>query len=394
MKIVLPQWPQRRRSSWRIVAVVLVFIVLIAFVVFFRRPSPAPTASAIATTPKTAAVAAATPSARPTLSVTAATPQTRDWPRLLSANGNIAPWQEAVIGAEIGNVRIIELRGQVGDQVKKGAILARFDSEAAAAAVREAHASLEELDANAREAMGNAKRADDLRRQGYYSAQMHTQYQTAKDAALARREAAAARLANAELRQQDTVLRAPDNGVISARSGAVGSLTQQGQELFRLIRDGRIEWRAEVTANDLPSLRRGVAASVVAPDGARIAGRVRAVSPGADPQTRMGLVYVDLPRPGPLRAGMYARGEFQFGQLRALTLPAVAVIQRDGLPAVLRLEEEGAQSRVALTKISTGRRIGDEIEITGGITATTRVVANGAGLLNDGDWVRVVGNGE
>jgi hypothetical protein len=106
-----------------------------------------------------------------------------------------------------------------------------------------------------------------------------------------------------------------------------------------------------------------------------------------DAATRNGIVYVDLPQPALLKAGMFARGEFETGQSAALTLPQTAVLLRDGFSYVFKL---GADNRVTQTKVSVSRRSGDRIEVTSGLEPTARVVASGAGFLSDGDTVRVV----
>jgi len=117
---------------------------------------------------------------------------------------------------------------------------------------------------------------------------------------------------------------------------------------------------------------------------------VRAVAPSVDPQTRNGLVYVDLPVTDAVRAGMFARGEFELGQRPALTLPQTAVVLREGFAYVFRLE--GAD-RVLQTKVALGRRVGERIEIVSGLAPEARVVDNGAGFLADGDVVKVVDGG-
>ncbi|HPP46591.1 MAG TPA: efflux RND transporter periplasmic adaptor subunit, partial [Accumulibacter sp.] len=203
----------------------------------------------------------------------------------------------------------------------------------------------------------------------------------------ARLAAAQARRQAAELRLRKTQVLSPDDGVISARSATVGSLTQPGQELFRLIRGGRLEWRAEVPSADLASVQPGLVASLSTPTGQRVTGRVRAVAPSVDAQTRNGLVYVDLPPTGAVRAGMFARGEFELARRPALTLPQSAVVLRDGAAYVFRLENE---NRVAQTKVALGRRLAERVEIVDGLPPSARVVANGAGFLADGDVVRVV----
>jgi len=175
--------------------------------------------------------------------------------------------------------------------------------------------------------------------------------------------------------------------VISARSATVGSLTQSGQELFRLIRGGRLEWRAEVPSADLGKIKAGVVATLTAPGGETVKGTVRAVSPSVDPQTRNGLVYVDLPAMSAVRAGMFARGEFSLAQSPALTLPQAAVVLREGFAYIFRMD--GAD-RVAQAKVDLGRRVGERVEIVSGLAPDARVVATGAGFLADGDVVKVV----
>ncbi len=328
---------------------------------------------------------------KPALTVTATLPQQENWPQTLAATGNVSAWQEAIIGAEISNFRLIEILAQVGDRVKKGQVLARIDSSTIASETAEARASHAELSATLEEARANAERARQLRERGFFSSQQVTQSLTVEQTARARLDAARARLQAAELRLARTSIVAPDDGLISARSATAGSLTQPGQELFRLIRGGRLEWRAEVTAADLARLQPGVAAEIVAPDGSRVAGKVRAVSPSVDVATRNGLVYVDLPADAAphLNAGMFARGEFKLGSLAAITLPQAAVVQREGFAYVFRIDQEGEIARTAMIKVSLGRRQGERIEITG-LASNTRVVASGAGFLADGDFVRVI----
>ena len=334
--------------------------------------------------------AAGSAGARAALAVTTVTPQWSEWPQVLPANGNVAAWQEAVIGAEIGNLRLTEVRVNVGDRVHKGEVLARIADDTLSAELAEATAALAEAEAMLAEARANGDRARQFQATGFLSAQQITQYLTAEKTALARLDAARARQQSARLRLAQTVVRAPDNGVISARTATVGSMAEPGQELFRLIRGGRLEWRAEVSAPDLGRLKPGVAAVLSAPDGTHVQGRVRTVAPTVDPQTLNGLVYVDLPvvQTGhALRAGSFARGQFELGHARVLSLPQSAVLLREGFAYVFRLDEQGP---VAETKVSVGQRMGDRIEIVGGIAEDARVVASGVGFLIDGDRVRVV----
>ena len=331
--------------------------------------------------------------AKPALTVTATTPQLADWPQTLAASGNVAAWQEAVIGPEISNYRITEVHANIGDAVKKGDVLARIASDAVDSELAESKAAVAEAEATLAEARAINERARQLREKGFYSPQQGIQTQTAADTALARLNAARARLQSAELRRSKASVVAPDDGIISARSATVGSLTQPGEELFRLIRGGRLEWRAEVTAGELARLHPGQPARLEAPNGAAVTGAVRAVAPTVDPRTRNGIAYVDLPPEAgkALSAGMFTRGEFDLGQRPALTLPQSAVLLREGFAYVFRIDPGGNDlAKVTLTKVGTGRRLAQHVEVSG-LAAGSQVVASGAGFLADGDTVRIVG---
>ena len=332
------------------------------------------------------------PPAKAALTVAVTTPLLRDWPQTLSASGNVAAWQEAIIGPEISNYRITEVRANIGDAVKKGDVLARIASDAVDSELAESKAAVAEAEATLAEARAINERARQLREKGFYSPQQGIQTQTAADTALARLNAAKARLQSAELRRSKASVMAPDDGIISARNATVGSLTQSGEELFRLIRGGRLEWRAEVTAGELARLQPGQPARLETPNGATVTGTVRAVAPTVDPQTRNGMVYVDLPPAAgtALSAGMFTRGEFDLGQRPALTLPQSAVLLREGFAYVFRIDPGGNDlAKVTLTKVGTGRRLEQRIEVIG-LDPGDTVVASGAGFLADGDTVRIV----
>ncbi|MDD5334700.1 MAG: efflux RND transporter periplasmic adaptor subunit [Rhodoferax sp.] len=324
---------------------------------------------------------------KPALTVNLTEPQRTTLPMKIEANGNLAAWQEASIGTEANGLRLAEVRVNVGDQVERGQVLATFAPDMILADLAQMRANLAQEEATLAEAAANAQRARELQTTGALSAQQINQYLTAERTAQARVEAQRAIARTQQLRLAQTQVLAPDRGVISARSATVGAVLPAGQELFRMIRQGRLEWRAEVSSADLAYLKPGMSASVTPANGTRIKGTLRMVAPTVDAATRMGLVYVDLPAHGAAKAGMFARGEFETGSGVALTLPQSAVLLRDGFSYVLRV---GADSKVALTKVAVGRRAGERIEITGGLDAKARVVAAGGGFLSDGDTVRVV----
>ena len=327
----------------------------------------------------------------PALTVATVRPDAANLPIRLTANGSVAAWQEAVIGSESGGLRLTEVRVNVGDVVKKDQVLAVFSADTVNADVEQARAALLEAQANAAEAEANAQRARALKSSGALSDQQVTQYLTAERTASARVSAAKATLTQQQLRLKYTQVLAPDSGVISARSATVGAVVGVGTELFRMIRQGRLEWRAEVVSSDLARIKPGTPVAVRAADGRELAGKVRTVGPTVDPQTRTALVYVDLPPAlsanAPIKAGMFASGQFELGASKAMTVPQQALAVRDGFSYLFALNPNG---RVRQLKVATGRRIGERVEVLSGVAADTEVVVSGAGFLNDGDLVRKV----
>jgi RND family efflux transporter MFP subunit len=329
---------------------------------------------------------AATP-AKPALSVVVVQPQRATLPLATRANGNIAAWQEASIGTEANGLRLADVRVNVGDVVKRGQTLATFSSDTMQADLLQMRAAVAEAEATLADASANAQRAQSLQATGALSEATINQYLTAERTARARLDAQRAGMQARQLKVSQTAVLAPDDGVISSRSATVGAVLPAGQELFRMIRQGRLEWRAEVASSDMAQIKPGARVTVTPAGGEPIVGAVRMVAPTVDPQTRNGIVYVDLPAPGSARAGMFARGEFALGSSSAATLPQSAVQQREGFSYVFKVGPDG---KVTQAKIDVGRRVGDRIEVLGGLAADARVVATGGAFLAEGDTVRVV----
>ncbi len=273
----------------------------------------------------------------------------------------------------------------MGDRVKKGQLLARLSPGTLEADLAAGRAALLEAEASARESRQTAERVKTLQGSEALSPQAIDQAVAAEAAGQARVAAAKARVQADELRLAYTQVKAPDDGVISARIATPGALVQPGQELFRLQRQGRLEWRAEVPGAELAPLKPGQLVRLQPSGAPAVEGRVRRVAPAVDAQTRNGLVYVDLKPGEALRAGLFARGDFVLGERPALTLPQTAVLLRDGFSYVFRIEG----SQVSQTKVEVGRREGSRVEIRQGLQAGAAVVEAGVGFLADGDTVRI-----
>lgn len=325
--------------------------------------------------------------ATPVLAVVMTRAQLTMLPRRIPATGNIAPWQEASVGTEAEGLQLTEVRVNVGDRVRRGQVLAVFKPEMVAADLAEAQASVAQAQAQLMEAEANAERARGLDASGAMSAQQINAYVVAARTARARLDAAKAIAQRHHLRLAQTRVLAPSDGIITARTATVGAVMPGGQELFRLIKEGRLEWRATVAMSDMPQLMPDQVAEISVHGQPPLQGRLRMLAPSIDTQTHNGLAYVDLPANSQVRAGAFARGFFEVGEDQALTVPQQAVLLRDGFSYVMRLDPK---AKVLMTKVSVGRRVEDRVEITGGLKASEPIVASGLSFLSEGDTVKVV----
>ncbi len=368
---------KRINSKLGIIIAIIFIVLIVAFIGWKSSNKKQPS-------PENAATSAS--SAKPALTVTVIQPELQNWKQNFTANGNIAAWQEVVIGSELSGQRITKVNVNVGDSVQRGQVLAEINSESIRAELATAKANYAEAKAVLADASINNQRIQQLKNTGAISQQEATKYLTSQSTAQARLDAAKAQIDSNQLRLTQTQVIAPDHGVISARTATVGSLAQTGQELFRLIRDNRLEWRAEVTSTDLYKLKKGMTAHIISPDPSRsaVSGSVRMIAPVIDPQTRYGLVYVDIPTTDAVRMGMFVKGEFDLGEKPALTVPQTAVLLRDGFSYVFIVNKD---NRVTQQKVTLGRRLNDRVEIVD-LAANTQLVASGTGFLSDGDLIK------
>lgn len=325
------------------------------------------------------------------LTVSVTKPEASQWPVLIPASGRLAAWHEAVISAEVSGLRIIGINADVGATVKKGELLVQFDAETAQAELEQQQASVEQAKADLDQAVANADRARGLTGSGAISAQQTTEYLITERKSKAALSSSKAALASAQLTLDRTKVYANDDGVISERSASLGKVVTAGDELFKLIRQNRIEWQAELPVKRLADVKEGTKAVIPTPLG-DISGEVRLVSPTSSTANGRVTVYVALqpavgmPQP---KTGILVSGNFEFSATDALTVPATAVTLRDGFSYAFVLNATD-QPTVTRKRVETGRRQGDRVEIVSGIDTTEEVVVSGGAFLADGSVVRVV----
>jgi RND family efflux transporter MFP subunit len=312
-------------------------------------------------------------------------PQHTQLKKIIRANGNVAAWQESSISTETNGLLLREVLVNIGDHVKKNQVLARFAAGTIDADVAQMQANVAEAEATFAEASSNASRARSIQDTGALSKQQIEQYITAEVSAKARLQAAHASLNAQNIKSKQTTIVAPDDGIISQNPATVGTVYAAGQELFRLIRKGRIEWRADLTSTDIAHIKTGIQAHITLPDGSTTTGKVRTIAPSVDTKTRNALVYVDMPA-GSAKIGMFARGEFIIGESNALTLPNTSIVMRDGFAFIMQV----VNHKIQQTKVQLGQRKDDRVEIVNLTTTDGNYVESGGAFLADGDNVRVV----
>jgi len=319
------------------------------------------------------------------LTVEVTQPQSTTWPRQIHASGALAAWQEAVISAETGSLRITSLQADVGSWVKRGNVLATLSRDTLLADRDRLQGVVAEAQANLAQADSDVARAAQVGASGALSAQQIQKYEVTQRTARATLQQQKAQLRATEIQLQQTNVVAVDDGVISSRSALLGKVATAGDELFRLVRQGRIEWHAELNAQQLAQVKAGQAAQVTLPDGQRVAGAVRLVSPTLSTTTSRGIAYVQLPPGSAARAGMYGDGVINVGSARVLTLPDTALVLRDGRAYVFVVD---ADKRVRQQQVATGDRRDGKVEVRG-LAPSASVVKSGASFLSDGVTVRV-----
>ena len=330
---------------------------------------------------------ATTEPASAAMAVTVAPVTVREIARSVGVSGEIAAVEEMLLGVEVSGLRVTALLVDVGAPVRRGQVLLRLDRRMLDSERAQAEAALREAEAGAALARANLSRGQNLAGQRFISAGQLDELRAARTQSEARVGTARAARDAAALRSSFAELRAPADGIVSKRLVQPGQVVGAGAELLRLIRDGRLEWRAELPVAQLAAISQGDRVELRTPAGAAVVGRVRAVSPGVDVATRTGTVFVDLPAASGLMTGAYLEGRIDTGLAQAATVPANAVVLRDGFPSVFVVDADGVARAV---RVRPGTRSGDALELVEGPKPGARIVVRGAGFLADGDRVRVV----
>ncbi|MFC5346111.1 efflux RND transporter periplasmic adaptor subunit [Brevundimonas staleyi] len=317
--------------------------------------------------------------------VTVATASTITLPRLVTASGTVTAWQEVPVGAEVGGLVATAVYVDEGTYVRQGQPLVQLNDALLRAQLRQQQAGVQTAEANLSRDDAALARSQELKERGFLS-------QASLDAALANQRAASANLASARAALSETqtrlaqaTLRAPVSGLIISRSVTRGQIVQAGTEMFRMVRDGRLELDAQVPETELALVRAGQTATVSSDQVGQTTGRVRIVTPEVNANSRLGVARIALAGGG-FRSGMFAKASIDVGAQPTITVPTVSILYRENRSGVFILMTNG---HVRFQQVTVLSRAEDRTSVTG-VNAGAQVVVEGAGFLGDGDRVNVV----
>jgi HlyD family secretion protein len=331
-------------------------------------------------------------------------------------NGLIAAEEEILVQPQVEGLAIDELLADVGDTVKKGDVLARLSDDQlilqksqlaankakAEAALAQLEAQKVEVEANTNELEKTAQRAKQLAAKGTYSTVQADQAEAQAVAGRAKVrsveesikvgqadiDVVEAQIKDIDLKLARTEVKAPADGVITARAAKVGTIASASAgAMFTMIRDGKLELKADVSETDILRIEPGMKADIQV-SGLKDSrtGTVRLVEPTLSTTSRLGTVRIDFDNSDRLKAGLFAEAEIIAEKREGVTVPVTSVsLSRDG-DSVL-LITDGQTHR---TEVETGIRDGDRIEITKGLSAGDLIVAKAGAFVRDGDRIKPV----
>jgi RND family efflux transporter MFP subunit len=353
--------------------------------------------------------------ATPPPAISVAEVATAEFTETAVVSGSLVPRDEILVTPEVDGFRVLDLRVDESDRVKKGDVLATLVSESldaqiaqndaslarAEAAISRARSLIVEATARLEEATASFERAKPLQNSGYLSKSTFDQREAAATSAQAQLVAArdGLKLSEAEKGQveaqrrelawrlSNTKVTAPEDGIISRRDARIGAVASaSAKPMFHIIARGEVELDAEVIETELARIIVGQKARINVAGVGEVVGTVRLVSPEVDEDTRLGRVRIFLGDNPKLRIGSFARGVIDTAHGRGLAVPAAAVVF-DSTGAFVQVVRDG---RVERRDIETGLVANGLVQVREGVALGDVVVAKAGTFLREGDAVRAV----
>ncbi|MFZ1575951.1 MAG: efflux RND transporter periplasmic adaptor subunit [Chromatiaceae bacterium] len=309
----------------------------------------------------------------------------------VALTGNIQAQDDVALAFRVGG-QLIERNVSVGDAVRAGQIVARLDRQTARNAMDAARASLAAAMARLVEARNTVQRYEPMVARGFVARVQFDRAVEARDTAQAQVDAVEAQVRTAENQLGYATLIADGPGIVTARGAEPGEVVAAGRVIVQLAREGGRDAVFDVPARVIEAASADDAVTVALSTDMRVTtvGRVREVSPQADPVTRTFKVRVGLGSPPEaMRLGSTVTGTIQIGGAPGIAIPTSALTASQGQPAVWTLNLK--DSTVALRNVDVLRFELDRVLISHGLDTGEMVVTAGVQALRPGQQVRLPG---
>ena len=302
-------------------------------------------------------------------------------PEPVSGPGQISSTKDAYISAKsMGTVLAIKIKA--GDTVKKGESLLEIDSSDIHSKLQQAKGALARAKAALTISENNYKRFQELYKRKAASKveleQMEYQFKSAKGAV----EMAAGAVKEAKAYLKYASVRAPFDAVIIEKMINVGDFAAPGRPLFRIIDPANLQFQCRVSESDAKYVQKGqlVPVSLDNFDG-KLTGTVAEIGGGSDFMTHTVAVYINLDHTKGLRAGMYGQAFFPGVQRKRILISENWIARRGELTVVF---VKGPKGYARMRIVQTGKKFGDKIEVTSGLTGGERIATTSVNQLSDG----------
>lgn len=302
--------------------------------------------------------------------------------------GDVRPRYESHLGFRVGG-KIVERKVDVGASVKRGDVLMRLDPQDLRLAESQARASLRAAETERDLAEADYKRHQNLRAQNFVSQAVLDTKQSALKAAQANVDAARAAFRGQANQAGYASLTSDADGVVTAIEAEVGQVVGAGAPVVRVARTDEKEVVIGIPEDKVDSLRRAgeVSVRLWANRAETIPGKIREISPVADPATRTYTVKVSIPARADIRLGMTATVQIASGKEgTALRVPLSALVQDKGATSVWVVDK----GVVRMAPVQVAGQVDNDVLLGGGVQAGQQVVTAGVHLLKNGQKVRIL----
>ncbi|MEO8304983.1 MAG: efflux RND transporter periplasmic adaptor subunit [Betaproteobacteria bacterium] len=305
-------------------------------------------------------------------------------------SGEVRPRYEINLSFRVTG-KIVARNVEVGSLVKRGDVLTRLDPEDLQLNARSAQSQVAAATSEYEQSKAELGSYADLYKKQFIGKVEFDRRKSAYDVANARLEQAKAQLVVTTNQAGYTTLAADHAGVVTAILVEVGQVVAAGQTVMKLARTDYREIVISVPENRLSELSATteIAISLWTDPSRMYRGRVREVSPSADPVTRTYAVRISVLDADPaMKLGMTANVHLKGGQrTRAVMLPATSLFQDGGRAAVWVVDT--ASSQVKLLPVDVGQYVNDKVVVLSGLSEGEMVVLAGVHKLFAGEKVRV-----